>query len=430
MAPDKLLDVAIVGAGIAGVIHLRYARQAGLDALVFEKKAGVGGLWRELPSWQDIQIRPADWTVGDLPIAGPMQPQIQANIQAWVDRFDLADGIRLNCAVHRARHDGSCWQLDTAQGLVRSRHLVAATGGHNRPVVPDLPRDHGQVRELHSSALRDPAELAGRDVVVVGGGASAFDLLDQCLEHAARRIVWVHRGLRWFTPTGKPKHIAGSVRPYSKMQANQLSAAQQNEVIRTDMLARYQKFGIQSIQPARDWDVRHDQLMPGRARMLASFQRLERRPGHVVAVEGKEVLLSDGARIGAELLLWGTGYAIDLSYFEDPRIASIRTLDALGARCGGIFHSLDAPQLYFPGVFLDGIGATAFDVSLIARSIMSHVRGTARLDRVPVPHKINHLEIARYLADHDPGSYPDGRGWDFHRHLALNTPEDQPYPFV
>jgi Pyridine nucleotide-disulphide oxidoreductase len=430
MASERVLDVAIVGAGIAGVIHLRYARQAGLDARVFDKQAGVGGLWRELPSWQDIQIRPVDWTLGDLPIAGPMQPQIQANIQAWVDRFDLADGIRLGCAVHRARHDGSCWELDTAQGRVRARHLVAASGGHNRPVVPEVPRAQSRVRELHSSALRDPAELAGRDVVVVGGGASAFDLIDQCLEHAARRIVWVHRGLRWFTPTGKPKHIAGSVRPYSKMQANELSAAQQNELVRADMLARYHKFGIDSIRPERDWDVLHDQLMPGRARMLVNFQRLERRPGRVVAVAGNEVLLSDGARIGADLLLWGTGYALDLSYFEDPRISAIRTLDALGARCGGIFRSLDAPQLYFPGVFLDGIGATAFDVSLIARSVMSHVRGTARLDLAPLAHKINHLELARYLAERDPGSYPEGRGWDFLRHLALNTPEDQPYPFV
>ncbi len=430
MAPERLLDVAIVGAGIAGVINLHYARLAGLDALAFDRQPGVGGLWRELPSWQDIQIRPADWTVGDLPIDGPMQPQIQANIQAWVDRFDLADGIRLDCAVRRARHDGRCWELETAQGRVRSRHLVAATGAHSRPIVPELRRSHSRVRELHSSALRDPAELAGREVVVVGGGASAFDLIDQCLEHAARRIVWVHRGLRWFTPTGKPKHVAGNVRPYSKMQASEMTLAQQNDAIGGDLLARYRKFGIEAIRPARDWDVRCDQLMPGRARMLANFQRLERRSGSVVAIDGRQLLLSDGSRVGADLLLWGTGYAIDLSCFADPRIAAMRTLDELGAHCGGIFRSLHAPDLYFPGVFLDGIGATAFDVSLIARSIMSHVRGTARLDMVPVPHKINHLEMARYLAPRDPGSYPDGRGWEFHRQLALNTPEDQPYPFV
>lgn len=424
-----MLDVAIVGAGIAGVIHLHHARRAGLDALVFDKQPGVGGLWRQLPPWQDIQIRLVDWTLGDIPLAGPTQPHIQANIEAWVDRFGLADGLRLGCAVRRARHSGGCWELDTAEGTVRARHLVAATGAHNRPVVPDVPRHRSEVRELHSGALRDPTELTGRDVVVVGGGASAFDLLDQCLEHSARRIVWVHRGLRWFTPTAKPKHVAGSVRPYSKMQANELSLEQQNAAIRADLVGRYEKFGIQAIQPERPWDVRHDQLMPGRARMLANFQRLERRTGSVAGVDGKAVLLSDGTRIEAQLLLWGTGYGVDLPYFEDPRIASIRTLGELRAHCSGIFRSLDAPNLYFPSVFFDGIGSTAFDLSLIARSIMSHVRNSAKLDMAPIAHNINHLEIARYLAERDPGSYPEGRGWEYIRQLALNTPEDQPYPF-
>ncbi|MEO7850679.1 MAG: hypothetical protein ABIR94_00300, partial [Rubrivivax sp.] len=124
----------------------------------------------------------------------------------------------------------------------------------------------------------------------------------------------------------------------------------------------------------------------------------------------------------------GTGYASDLAYFEDPRLSSIRSVNELGSRCGCIFRSLDAPDLYFPSVGLDGIGAAPWANSLIARSIMSHIRGTARLDRVPVGHKINHFEIARYLAQRDPGSYSEARGWDFYRDLALNTPDDEPYP--
>jgi hypothetical protein len=428
MPPERVLDVAIIGGGIAGVVHLHYARQAGLDALIFERQDGVGGLWRELPAWQDIQISPADWALGDLPLAGPMQPQILANIEAWVERFALADGIRLASPVRRARHTGTCWEFETPQGVVRSRHLVAATGGHNLPVIPEVQRRNATVRERHANALHEPAELAGRDVVVVGGGASAFDLLDQCLEHHARRIVWVYRGLRWFTPTRKPKAIAGSVRPYAKMQASGMTAEKQNAAIRADMQSRYQKFGIQAIQPPQPIDVLHDQLIPGRSRMLANFQAFERHPGSVLAIEGQQVLLSNGTRLDADLLLWGTGYAIDLGYFEDPRLSSIRGVNELGARCGCIFRSLDAPDLYFPGVGLDGIGAAPWANVLMARSIMSHIRGTARLDRVPVGHKINHFEIARYLAQRDPGSYTEARGWDFYRDLALNTPDDEPYP--
>ena len=62
------LDVAIVGAGIGGVIALHSARRAGLRARVFEAQSGIGGLWRQLPAWQDIQIAGADWTLGALPL--------------------------------------------------------------------------------------------------------------------------------------------------------------------------------------------------------------------------------------------------------------------------------------------------------------------------------------------------------------------------
>ena len=40
------------------------------------------------------------------------------------------------------------------------------------------------------------------------------------------------------------------------------------------------------------------------------------------------------------------------------------------------------------------------------------------------------LDIGRYLAERDPGSFPEERGWDHIRQLALNTPEDRPYPFL
>lgn len=429
MPDGKLLDLAIIGGGLAGVIHLHYARLAGLDAQVLEKQSGVGGLWRKLPAWQDLQVSPADFSVGDQVLAGPMQAQVLSYVESWVDRFALADGIRLDSPVRRARHTGACWELDTPHGTVRARHLVAATGGHNAPVIPAVQRRGSTVRELHSSALRDARELADRDVMVVGGGASAFDLLDLCLEHGARRIVWVYRGNRWFSPTRRTKAVAGTVRPFARLQASGTTVAEQNAVIGADLSSRYEKFGIQAIRPQRALDVLHDQLIPGRARMLEHFGALERHRGTVESIEGDEVTLAIGTRHAMDLVLWGTGYQTDLSYFEDPRIASIRSVAELGTRCACMFRSMDAPDLYFPGVGLDGIGALSWAYSLMARAIMSHIGGTAQLDMEPLA-RLNHLEIAQHLAERDPDAQAEGKGRDFYRRLALTLPDDQPYPFA
>ena len=425
---DKLFDVAIVGGGLGGVVALAYARRAGLEAIVLERHARVGGLWRDLPPWQDIQISGADWTLGDLPLHGTTQPHILANIEAWVERFRLTDGIRLNAPVRLAREVPSGWQLSTPNGVVRARHLVAATGAHNTPFIPEVSRAGSAVREFHSSALRDPSLLTGRDVLVVGGGASAFDLLELCFQHGARRAIWAYRGTRWFMPTRKPKHIAGSVRGFARLQASGMSIDEQSAAIGTDLRSRYEKFGITEIMPAHDFDVRRDQLIPGRPAMLEHYASIERHAASVDAITGRTVTLSDGSRIGVDLLLWGTGYGVDLSYFESPRINSIRTLDALGARCGCIFRSLDCADLYFPGVGLDGIGSAAWSYSLMCRSMMSHIRGTARLDNEAVGQRLNHFDIVEYLAPRDPASYPPDAWHAHYRHIALNTPDDEPYP--
>ncbi|MBC7602093.1 MAG: NAD(P)/FAD-dependent oxidoreductase [Ramlibacter sp.] len=425
---DAVLDVAIIGAGIGGVIALFYARRAGLQAAIFEKQDGVGGLWRELPAWQDIQISPADWALGDLLLEGPMQPQILANIQAWVEQFGLDEAIHLSTPVQRAREADGGWALDTPKGTFRARALVAMSGAHNRPFVPPVKRRNPQVEELHSSALRDPALLANRAVVVVGGGASAFDLIDLCLDRGAREVTWVHRGTKWFLPTRKSKPVAGSVRGFARLQASGMSAAQQSATIGGDMRSRYDKFGINDIAPERDFNVLHDQLIPGRFRMLEAYARLRRLHGTVEAIEGDEVVLSGGERLRADLLLWGTGYEVDLTYFESPEIASIRSPVQLAQRCGGIFRSLDAQNLFFPGVGLDGIGSAPFAYALMSRTIMSHLSGHAQLDMEPVPHKVNHFELVDYLAARDPHSFVPATWREHYRRLALETPDEVPYP--
>jgi cation diffusion facilitator CzcD-associated flavoprotein CzcO len=428
MISSATLDLAVIGGGIAGIIHLHYARRAGLRTLLLEKAPAVGGLWRTLPAWQDIQICPVDWTVGDLPIEGPMQAQVLANIESWVTRFDLAPDIRTGCPVHQARHDGESWVLETAQGAVRARHLVAATGAHNRPWIPTVAQRDGSVAETHSSALRDPTELAGARVLVVGGGASALDLLDQCLLQGAAHTVWAHRDLRWFTPTSKPKAVAGSVRPVARMQAQGVPVEQQNALVRADLVKRYQHFGLQALLPDRPLDLRTDQLFPGRARMLAGLAQITRHRGDVQALVNGQAHLSDGSVHTIDRVLWGTGYRTDLSYFANPQLAAVTGVNELAGRCGCGVRSLDEPDLYFPAVGLEGFGATSWNFAVMARSIVSHITGHAKLDLEPLPYRLNHLEMVRHLATRDPASFGGVDPDAFCRDIGLGTPDDQPYP--
>ena len=367
-----------------------------------------------------------DWTLGDLPLDGATQPHILANIEAWVTRFSLADGIRLNAPVLRARNSGTTWALETPQGIVRARHLVAATGGHNTPVIPPVSRTGSTVREFHSGALRDPQVLAGRDVLVVGGGASAFDLLELCFQHGARSVFWVYRGLRWFIPTLKPKHIAGSVRGFARLQASGISALEQSAAIGADMRARYEKFGIGEIMPSHDFDVQHDQLIPGRPGMLANFAAIERHRGSVASITGRTVTLSDGHRLEGTCCYGAPDTAWTFRTSKRPR--SPRSAPSTHfVHAAVAFLTASMPRTCISRA--SGSTASGPHLGLLPDQPIDHVAHPwhRNFDNEVIGHKINHFDIVDYLAPRDPASYPPDTWQAHYRDIALNTPDEQPY---
>ena len=429
MGKSEQLDLILIGGGIGGVLCLKYAAAAGLNAVLLERKSGVGGIWRDLPAWQDIQFRREDWTLGDVPIAGEDQASILANIEAWVDRFGLAPSIRLDSEVTAARPVRDGWEVDVGDQTLRSRFLIAATGGHNRPVIPQPERVRPEVGEYHSSALRDPAELAGRRVVVVGGGASAYDLLDLCFLQKARQVLWVYRSLKWMRPTRRPKYFGTDLRFLARQQMLGVSVERLNRAIDADLRARYPKAGIEEIVPEDAFDVRRHQLIPGRRRMIEHFSRIERHRGELSRIAGTTVRFSDGTSAEADLILWGTGYEVDLAYFEPESLSRITRLDELARRCGSIFLSRDAPNLFFlaQGV-LETITSTPWAYAHAAKSIVSHICGHPVFDETPVPGHTNHFDLARFFARRDRASYLPGLWYLKYLATALWHPKDRPLP--
>jgi cation diffusion facilitator CzcD-associated flavoprotein CzcO len=429
MSANANFDLIIVGGGIGGVICLKYAKDAGLRALLLEGRERIGGLWRDLPSWQDIQFRREDWTLGDLPLSGEDQPSILHNIEAWAERFELSPFIRLNAPVVRAQPGASGWSVTTDSAVYGSKFLIAATGGHNRPVVPQVERIGSSICEYHSSALRNPDELRGKRVVVVGGGASAYDLLDLCFAHGAHSVAWVYRSTKWMRPTRQAKYFGTDMRRLAKFQMLGLPASMINRQINKDLRARYARAEIADIMPAGDFDIRVDQLIPGRPRMIRNFRKIERRRGEVRSLRDKTIHLSTGEQIEADLLLWGTGYAAELNYLGLDVLSEARRLHDITRRCHSVFRSIDAPNLFLlaPGV-LDSNTSTPWAYAHAAKSIMSHIAGRAVFEDPPRDGMTNHFDLVKLLAPRDRENYPFGVWYLKYLWLAMCHPKARPMP--
>lgn len=429
MKSEKQHDLIIVGGGIGGIICLKYAKDAGLDAILLESSNAVGGLWRDLPAWQDIQIRKEDWTLGDLPITGEDQASILANICEWVKHFDLAPQIHLGARVISAHPGDNGWEVNAGDYTGRSKFLIAATGVHNRPFIPQVERSSPVLTEYHSSALRDPAELTGKNVVVVGGGASAYDLLDLCFEWQALNVKWVYRSVKWMWPTRRPKYLGADLRGLARRQMLGVPLTVQNMLINRELRSRYKKAGIEELMPNDPFDLRDKQLVPGRRIMIKNFAQIMRYRGEISSIQGKKVMLSSGHSFDADLVLWGTGYKTDLGYLEVGGLSQLSRPDAINRHCGAHFLALDAPNLFIlsPGI-LETNTSTPWAYAHAAKSIMSHIRGNTVFDSVPAYTNPNYFDLARFLAKRDRTNYPAALWYLKYLKLALRQPVDQPMP--
>jgi thioredoxin reductase (NADPH) len=171
-------DVLIIGAGAAGLSAALWCDELGLDTLVLEERAEVGGqlLWVHHPVENYLGARAAN--------GRELRDAFAAQVADA--EFDLWTGVEIESV------DLSAKRISLRSGeALQSIFIIIATGLRRRRLgVPGEAEFAG--RGMIESAARDRELFAGRDVVVVGGGDSAVEnaLL---LAEVCPTVTLVHR---------------------------------------------------------------------------------------------------------------------------------------------------------------------------------------------------------------------------------------------
>ncbi len=79
------------------------------------------------------------------------------------------------------------FRIETSGGAIEANNVVAATGPFQRPIIPSLVPEAAGVLQIHSSAYRNPRQLPGGAVLVVGAGSSGTQIADELVQ-AGRRV--------------------------------------------------------------------------------------------------------------------------------------------------------------------------------------------------------------------------------------------------
>lgn len=200
---DTELEVVVIGAGQAGLSTAYHLRRSGLppetEFVVLDHAPSPGGAWQF--RWPSLTLQTVNG-VHDLPgmafaeTLGPATDTVQA-ADAVPHYYDLYEK-RFELPVHRPVRAtvvcdrGEQLAVETSQGTYLARGLVNATGTWERPFVPSVPgAERFEGRQLHTRDYRSAREFEGAHVIVVGGGISAVQLLDEI--SCATTTTWVTR---------------------------------------------------------------------------------------------------------------------------------------------------------------------------------------------------------------------------------------------
>jgi thioredoxin reductase/ferredoxin len=194
-----IVDVAIVGAGVAGMAAALAARQAGFSWALLEAAEPFATLVN-FPRAKPIYTYPTAMApAGELKIAAALKEDLLEELRAQTTEKGIEPRI---ARVERIEKRGEGFELFIpGQEPLRARRVIVAIGrsGNFRRLGVA-----GEDLDKVYNRLHDPGDFAGRDVLVVGGGDSALETA-LALAQAGSRVTLSYRGEELARP--KPENI-------------------------------------------------------------------------------------------------------------------------------------------------------------------------------------------------------------------------------
>ncbi|CAI9411281.1 NAD(P)-binding domain-containing protein [Nocardioides sp. T2.26MG-1] len=299
---DAVLDSVVIGAGQAGLSASYHLRRRGLSHVVLDADGAPGGAWQH--RWDSLSMRDVHG-VAALPDSEPPADEAgRANVvvPAYFDRYEREHGLPVlrPIRVDEVTSAGDLLVVRAGDRTWTTRTLVNATGTWSHPFVPRYPgMETFRGEQLHPVAYPGAEHFRGRRVVVVGGGASAVQLLGELAP--VTDTFWVtRREPVWRTDDFTPDHGRQAVALVEERVRRGLAPASVVSV--TGLVLREQERAAERLGAY----VRHPMF---------------------VAVEPDGVRMPDGTLESAQAILWATGFR--------PAVGHLAPL-ALRSEYGGI----------------------------------------------------------------------------------------------
>ena len=403
--------IAIIGAGISGLVTAKVFLKAGHKVTVFEKAADLGGVWEKSRSYLGVatQTTRDEYAFSDFPMPAdyPLWPsgaQVQLYLRNYAYHFNVLDRIRFGTIVENISYTGECWEvqyadLSTDAFTKLSFDFVAVCSGtFHKPYVPVFPGQDsfiaagGQI--LHSSQVKDDSILDSRHVAVLGFAKSATDIATIAADKASSCTL-LYRKAQWKVPRffgGKinmrlllfsrlseaffdsPKksfgkkllHSIGKPVVWAQWRGLEMLLKTQFKLKKCDMVPTHRVEDQIScslgVAPEGFYEKVHSGAIIAKRTEIAGFN-------------GIKIILSNGETVKADVLVCGTGFRQEIPFLEKKYQDKIKNENGYQ-----LFRNIIHPQI--PALGFVGFNSSLFSTltsEVAANWLLAHVEGRLRL---------------------------------------------------
>ncbi|MDY6998172.1 MAG: NAD(P)/FAD-dependent oxidoreductase [Actinomycetota bacterium] len=338
----------IIGSGFSGLGMAIELQRRGVEFLILEKADEIGGTWRDntypgcacdIPSHMysfSFEPKP-DWTH-----MWSFQPEIQDYLLGVTDKYGLRDHIAFGACVDRAHWDGDeqRWHVYTVDGgEYIAQFLISGAGGLHIPLIPDFDGldDYlaGGGSAFHSARWDHGVDIRGKQVAVIGTGASAIQIVPEIVDQVAGLQLY-QRTPAWVMPRPNNPIPEGMRRVFSNVPGTRAAMRAAiywvHEVVGFAMTKQPRLLKIGELLGR--WNIRHSikdrelrrKLTPdyraGCKRILNSdtYYRGIADPRTEVVTEGiarftpTGIVTADGRERPVDVVVFATGFHVTDSY--------------------------------------------------------------------------------------------------------------------
>jgi cation diffusion facilitator CzcD-associated flavoprotein CzcO len=207
-------EVVVIGAGVGGIYQIKRLADLGVKATVLELAGDLGGTWY-WNRYPGARFDSESYTYGysfskelldewhwKERFSG--QPENLRYLNYVADKFDLRKYMQFNVRVEAAHWDetDALWRLKLSDGrTLCCRFVIMTLGLLSQPTLPRLDgMDSFKGRSFHTYYWpREPVELAGKKVAVIGAGATAIQVIGEIADKVGELTVFQRRP-NWSAP--------------------------------------------------------------------------------------------------------------------------------------------------------------------------------------------------------------------------------------